>query len=148
MPEWIDDELERVAELHAEQPSEEQVSSSTLRWWDQLGAGIREDVERMRRRDLDGEFLQPSPTCYEVRNGEAGLVLSVELDAEARTVHFDYRSETAQTAAPEGGFLSLRCRGGNRIVAYYADQEMTPDRILRTLLKPVLFPAEPTEEAA
>ena len=148
MPNWIDDELERVAELHAEQPSEEQVSSSVIRWWDQLGAGIRADVERMRRRDLNAEFLQPASTSYEVRNGEAGLVLAVELDAEARTVHFDYRSESEHVAAPEGGFLSLRCRDGSRIVAYYADQEMTPDRILRTLLKPVLFPAEPTEEAA
>lgn len=148
MPEWIDDELARVAELHAEQPGEEQVSQGVLRWWEQLGAGLREDVESLRRRDLEAEFLQPSPTSYEVRNPVAKLVLSVELDAEARTVHFDYRSESDQVAAPEGGFLSLRCRGSNRTVAYYADQEMTPDRILRTLLKPVLFPAEPTEEAA
>ena len=148
MPNWIDDELERVAELHAEKPSKEQVSKSVLRWWDQLGAGLNEDVERMLRRGLNAEFLQPAPICYEVRNGEAGLVLAVELDADARTVHFDYRSESDHTAAPEGGFLSLRCGGGSRIVAYYADQEMTPDRILRTLLKPVLFPAEPTEEAA
>jgi hypothetical protein len=148
MPNWIDDELERVAELHAEQPSEEQVSKSVLRWWEQLGAGIREDIERMRRRDLNAEFRQPVPTCYEVRNPEAGLLLAVDLDAEAHTAHFDYRSESEQVAAPEGGFLSLRCRDGNRIVAFYADQEMTPDRILRTLLKPVLFPAEPTEEAA
>ena len=148
MPKWIDDELERVAELHAEQPSEKQVSQAVLRWWDQLGVGLREDVERLRRHDLDAEFQQPVPTCYEVRNPEAKLVLSVELDAEARTVHFDYRSESDQVAAPEGGFLSLRCRGNNRTVAFYADQEMTSDRTLRTLLKPVLFPAEPTEEAA
>ena len=144
---WIDDELERVAELHAEQPDEEQVSQAVLRWWDQLGNGIREDVERMRRRDLEAEFLVPQAYCYEVRNPQPGLVLAVELDPEARTVHFDYRSEAEQAAAPEGGFLSLRCRG-TRIVAFYADQEMTPDRVLRTLLKPVLFPAEPTEEAA
>jgi hypothetical protein len=148
MPNWIDDELERVAELHAEQPSEQQVSQAAVRWWEQLGAGLREDVDRMRRRDLDAEFLQPQANCYEVRNPEAGLVLSVELDADARTVHFDFRSESEQTAAPEGGFFSLRARGASRIVAFYADQEMTPDRVLRTLLKPVLFPAEPTEEAA
>jgi hypothetical protein len=148
MPNWIDDELERVAELHADQPSDEQVSQAVQRWWDQLGSGIREDVERMRRRDLDAEFLAPQANCYEVRNPAGGLVLSVELDPEARTVHFDYRSESEQAAAPEGGFLSLRCRGAGHVVAFYADQEMTPDRVLRTLLKPVLFPAEPTEEAA
>jgi hypothetical protein len=148
MPEWVDDELERVAELHAGQPAEEQLSQNILQWWEQLGAGIREDVERVRRRDLDAEFSQPHSTCYEVRNPQAALILAVELDPGAHTVHFDYRSESEHTAAPEGGFLSLRPRGSNRIAAFYADQEMTPDRILRTLLKPVLFPAEPTEEAA
>lgn len=148
MPDWIDDELERVAELHAEQPSEERVSQAVLRWWEHLGAGIRDDIDRMRRRDLDAEFMDHQPHCYEVRNPKAGLVLSVELDAEARTVHFDYGSERERAAVPEGGFFSLRCQGSGRIVAFYADQEMTPDRVLRTLLKPVLFPAEPTEEAA
>ena len=146
MPNWIDDELERVAELHAEQLNDEQVSQAVLRWWEQLGNGIREDVERMRRRDLEAEFLAQA-YCYEVRNPQVGLVLSAELDPDARTVHFDYRSESEQAAAPEGGIFSLRSRG-NRVSAFYADQEMTPDRVLRTLLKPVLFPAEPTEEAA
>jgi hypothetical protein len=148
MPEWSDDQLQRVAEMHAGQPAERQADSAVEHWWDQLEAGLREEVERMSRRDLNAAFEQPSPTCYEVHNPDAALVLSVELDAEARTVHFDYRSESEHTAVPEGGFFSLRPRGNVRIAAFYADQEMTPDRLLRTLLKPVLFPAEPTEEAA
>jgi len=148
MSEWSDDQLQRVAEMHAGQPVERQIDSAVRHWWEQLEAGLRDEVERMRRRDLDAGFEQPSSTCYEVRNPEAALVLTVELDAEARTVHFDYRSESELTAAPEGGFFSLRPRGNSRIAAFYADQEMTPDRLLRTLLKPVLLPAEPTEEAA
>ena len=148
MPEWSDDQLQRVAEMHAGQPAERRIDSAVEHWWEQLRAGLREEADRMRRREVDADFEQLSPTCYEVRNPEAALVLAVELDADARTVHFDYRSESEHTAAPEGGFFSLRPRGNNRIVAFYADQEMTPDRLLRTLLKPVLLPAEPTEEAA
>ena len=148
MPHWSDDQLQRVAEMHTGQPGEHSVDLAVQNWWEHLGAGLRDEVERVHRRDLEATFDQPSPTCYEVRNPEAALVLGVEIDAEAHTVHFDYRSESENTAAPEGGFFSLRPRGSTRIAAFYADQEMTPDRLLRTLLKPVLFPAEPTEEAA
>ncbi len=149
MPDWIDDELERIADArNPNPPSDEQIGAAVQRWWKQLADDINGALVRMRGQGFGGEMTTPQENRYEVRNPLDRLTLRIVLDREARTVSFEYHSEAPRVAEPLGGFLSLRPRGQSRVVAFYSDQELSQDQVLRTLLKPVLFPAMPSDEAA
>ncbi len=163
MSEWVDEEFARQQERDGagEPPLDvATVAAALARWWEQLGTGLRQDVERASARAVRAEFLRPAPHQYRVRNLREELALDVLLDLEARNVRFDYTSQKEgdqviepgdgrqpRGLAPEGGILSLRPRAYG-VAVFYSDQHLSAEQLRKTLLKPVLFPEMPSEEAA
>jgi hypothetical protein len=149
---WIEDELEFREELRAgsvPMPSEQECATAVLEWWKWLGEMLKRSVEEAQQRaTVISEFSEPAADTYRVSNPEAGLALNVALDEQIRAARFDYTSSGERAIAPEGGVLTLRPRVHGRIAVYYADQHLHENELMRTLLKPVLFPELPSEEAA
>jgi len=152
MMSWIDEELERRTELMAggaPMPTEQESAAAVQQWWRWLGERLKQSVqEAQERAGLIAESSEPFTNTYRVSNPEAGLALVITLDEQIRAARFDYTSSGERAIAPQGGVLTLRPRSRSRIAVYYADQHLHEDDLLKTLLKPVLFPELPSEEAA
>lgn len=159
---WLDEELDRVEELQlasAPPPSESEAAEAARKWWQWFGEALKRNAEAAQRSGIPADFSEPAPGRYRVANTEAGLAVDLAYDDQIRSVHFDYSSskndvaapEAAPTSAPamspappEGGVLTLRPRGRNRIAAFLSDQHLYEQELMRTVLKPVLFPNLPS----
>ncbi|MBV8207885.1 MAG: hypothetical protein JO041_13930 [Acidobacteria bacterium] len=160
---WLDEELEHVEELRhsSETPSDAQVYSAVRAWWQWFGEALKRNAEEARRHEISAEFSQSATGHYRLANREAGLAADFALDEQIRSVRFDYSSSHPGTpapeaapasapaiagAAPEGGVLTLRPRGAARVAPFLSDQHLHEQELMRTLLKPVLFPDAPSTE--
>jgi hypothetical protein len=159
---WIDEELDREQEAqHASEPapSEQEIAEAVRNWWRWFGEALKRNCEDARQRGIPAELSEPAPERYRVKNSEAGLAADFALDEQIRSVHFDYASSNPKspapeaaptsmpaisTAPPEGGVLTLRPRGRDRVAPFLSDQHLYEQDLMRTLLKPVLFPNVPS----
>ena|SRR5215469_2057755 len=159
---WIDEELDREQEAqHASEPppSEQEIAEAVRSWWRWFGDALRGNSVEAREHAIPVSFSEPAPERYRVANSEAGLAVDFALDQQIRSVHFDYSSSNSDnpapeaaptslpaisTAPPEGGVLTLRPRGRQRVAPYLSDQHLYEQELMRTLLKPVLFPNQPS----
>ncbi|HZU22181.1 MAG TPA: hypothetical protein VE998_05055 [Terriglobales bacterium] len=159
---WIDEELDREHDVqHASQPapSDEQVLEAARAWWQWFGQALKRNADDARQRGIPADFSEPARERYRVSNSEAGLAANFALDEQIRSVRFDYSSSKANMAAPEaaptsapaisnappeGGVITLRPRGSNRVAPFLSDQHLYEHELMRTLLKPVLFPNLPS----
>jgi hypothetical protein len=159
---WIDEELDREQEVqHASEPAptEQEVAEAVRQWWQWFGQALQRNAEDARQRGIPADFSDPAPGRYRVANAEAGLAADFALDDQIHSVRFDYSSsksnvpapEAAPTSAPaisdappEGGVLTLRPRGRSRVAPFLSDQHLYEQDLMRTLLKPVLFPNLPS----
>jgi len=159
---WIDEELDREQEVQhasASPPTEQEIAEALRDWWRWFGDVLQGNCEDAREHAISASFSEPAPERYRVANGEAGLAVDFALDEQIRSVHFDYSSSNSSTlvpeaaptsvpaistAPPEGGVLTLRPRGHHRIAPYLSDQHLYEQELMRTLLKPVLFPNQPS----
>jgi hypothetical protein len=137
-----------VEEVSLEEVSAEEMTANMAQWWTALKEALTEAVERVRDQGINAEVVEAAEGHYRVSNQSAGLDLDVVLDAPDGIVRFSYASPSGKTIAPEGGMLTLRARSGGRIQTFYSDQHLSQEQLLETLLRPVLFPALPSEEAA
>lgn len=159
---WIDEELDRTEALqlaNAPPPSEQEIAEAVRNWWRWFAEALKRNTDDARQHGLTADFTEPAPERYRVSNPEAGLAADFALDEQIRSVHFDYSSSNSNnpapeaapasgpaisTSAPEGGVLTLRPRGRNRVAAFLSDQQLYENELMRTLLKPVLFPNLPS----
>ena len=163
MADWTDDELDRrgaegaTAELtnaelanaiSPEEISAEEMTANVAQWWKALKEALKEAVARVRDQGINAEVVEEAEGHYRVSNHSVGLCLDIMLDAPDGIVRFSYASPSAKTIAPEGGMLTLRARTGGRIQTFYSDQHLDQEQLLETVLRPVLFPALPSEETA
>jgi hypothetical protein len=150
MTDWLDEELERQAaeQKPSVEVSGEEISRRTQQWWASLKESLQQDVERAAARGIDADLSEPEEGHIRVSNHSAGIDLDVFLDEPDGNVRFGYVAHGARAIAPEGGILTLRSRSAGRIQPFYSDQHLSREQLRETLLKPVLFPAMPTEEAA
>jgi hypothetical protein len=145
---WIDEEFELLEEMRQNgglAPTPADVAASVQRWWDSLKQAIQQDLEVVRQRGITADFSALDADHLRVRNGEAGISVDVVLDPEARNVKFDFTSDANRGGAPEGGIFSLRPRSSGNVQAFYSDEHVNREKVVETLLKPVLFPTIPTE---
>ena len=147
---WIDEELDRIEELRAAEaphPTEQEIASAVARWWQWLGEALRRNVALAQEHGLNAALSEAGRNRYRISSSESNLAVDVVLDQQIRSVRFDYGSLNGSSTAPEGGIITLRPRGRNRIAAYISDQQLNEQDLMRTLLKPVLFPTLPSDEA-
>ena len=149
-PNWIEEELQRrtqrgpeplddtARELHFQKAA--QVS------WDRLMSEVRADVDEFNHGAGGAEFTQSCALVFRVARGP--LTLTVVADLAGHDIHYDYQSEDARAAAPEGGILSLRLSRYGRVDIFSADERLTEEETRRMLLEPVLFPAEASTETS
>ena len=147
---WVDEELERVEELRAASapdPSEQEIAAAVRDWWRWLGDALKRSVAQAREVGaINADLSEPFSNAYRVSNSEAGLAVVIELDEQIRAARYDYSAADQGGKAPEGGVLTLRPRGRGRIATFLADRQLHEQDLMRTLLKPVLFPELPSEE--
>jgi hypothetical protein len=159
---WIDEELDREQEVqHAAEPlpSEQEVAASVQAWWRWFGDALKRNCEDARGRGIPADFSEPKAGRFRVSNSEPGLAADFALDEQIRSVRFDYSSSNPNTPAPEaapssapaisnappeGGVLTLRPRGRNRVAPFLSDQHLYEQDLMRTLLRPVLLPNLPS----
>ena len=147
---WIDEEFDRMEELRAADappPTEQEVASAVARWWQWLGEALRRNVKTAQEHGLSAELSEPGANHYRIASPESNLAVDLVLDQQIRGARFDYASSNGSSTPPEGGIITLRPRGRNRIAAYISDQQLHEQDLMRTLLKPVLFPTLPSDEA-
>jgi hypothetical protein len=147
---WVEEELERLEELRAAsapEPSEQEIAAAVRDWWRWLGESLKRSVGQARELGaISAEVSEPFSNAYRVANSEAGLAAVIELDEQIRAARFDYSASNQGGNAPEGGVLTLRPRGRGRIATFFADRQLHEQELMRTLLKPVLFPDLPSDE--
>lgn len=159
---WIDEELDREQEAqHAAEPppTDQEIVEAVRDWWQWFGGALKHNAEAAHERGIPADFSEPAPERYRVSNSEAGLAADFALDEQIRSVRFDYSSSNSKVAAPEvaptsapaistappeGGVLTLRPRGRSRVAPYLSDRQLFEQDLMRTLLKPVLFPNLPS----
>jgi len=145
---WLDQELARLHKPGRVAPEAAARSEGVIAaWWRRLADVLRRDIDRANAAGIGADFSREGDTTYRVRNAAAGLELETTLDRSAQNVIFNYRSTAQNASAPEGGILSLRQERG-AVRPYYSDQELNDAQLSETLLKPVLFPALPSDEVA
>jgi hypothetical protein len=145
---WIDDEFELMEDIRAEgreEPSPVDVAAAVHRWWRGLRETLERDLKAAAQRGVAGDLSAPDDDHYRIHSAESGITVDLELDPDARTVRFDFTSGGSRGGAPEGGIFSLRPRPSGNVHAFYADQQISRDKVSETVLKPVLFPTVPTE---
>ena len=146
---WIDEELDRMEELRsasAPEPSEQEIAAAVRAWWAWLGEALKRSIAQARELGaITADISEPFTSSYRV-SSEAGLAVEITLDDQIRAARFEYSASKAGAIAPEGGVITLRPRGRGRIAAFYADQQLHEQELMRTLLKPVLFPTLPSDE--
>jgi hypothetical protein len=147
---WIEEELERVEELRgasAPEPSEQEIAAAVRDWWRWLGEALKRSIGQARELGaISADVSEPFSNTYRVSNNEAGLAVVITLDEQIRAARYDYSAASQGGKAPEGGVLTLRPRGRGRIATFLADRQLHEQELMRTLLKPVLFPDLPSEE--
>ena len=147
---WVDEELERMEELRAAsapEPSEQEIASAVRDWWRWLGEALKRSIGQARELGaISAEVSEPFSNAYRVANSEAGLAIVIELDEQIGAARFDYSAADQGGKAQEGGMLTLRPRGRGHIATFLADRQLHEQELMRTLLKPVLFPDLPSEE--
>jgi len=74
-----------------------------------------------------------------ISNPAAHIAALVTADMSAQTIQYTYEPESADSAVPEGGVLSLR-PSEHWVELYSADQRLTSDQARQLILEPLLFP--------
>src|SRR5690242_20503569 len=146
---WLDQELSRLQSAGDTGTSASVTHSAgaIATWWRRLGDVLQRYVDRANDAGVASDLTRNADNTYRVSNAAAGLALEITLDPATQKLVFNYRSTASDASAPEGGIMSLREERG-AIRPYYSDQELNDAQISETLLKPVLFPALPSDEIA
>jgi len=143
-PNWIEEEFQRrtqgglgtldetARELHFQKMAQTS--------WERLMNEVRTDVEEFKRTGGEAEFSQTSALVFRV--ARPPLTLVVAADLANHNIHYEYQSDDARAAAPEGGIFSLRRSRYGRADIYSADERLTDEEARRMLLEPVLFPED------
>lgn len=144
---WVEDEYQNRSRMQPEQTesaSELRFESREQRKWNELTAGLEQDVKEYQRVGGSANFDRVSDTQVRVSNARSGIAVLLNADLEAHMIHYNYESESERTAVPEGGVLSLRSSDAGAEL-YSSDQRLNSDEARRLVLEPLLFPRAPLQ---
>ena len=144
---WIREEFVKQRgenEPGTESRAEEHFEACEQRAWAELAGRLEQDVEEYRRLSAGAELQQISEFQCRIANTTSGIAVVVTADLAAHTIRYAYGPEKDQTAAPEGGILSLRS-AGDSVELYSADQRVSSEQARRLILEPLLFPPKDEE---
>ncbi len=139
---WVEGELKKE-EARPPESREPQPPASLSNWYERFKAHLQQDVNEYNRdRGGSAEIAVPDHQAV-VLNRTAGVRGAFTVDLELQQVRSEYSALRPDVAVPEGEIFTLRFEDG-RLAIFSADQEISEDALREELLKPVLFPEEPS----
>lgn len=139
---WVEGELKKE-EARSPQRTQSQPPAALSNWYGGFKAHLEQDVSEYNRDRGGAAEVAVADHEAVVLNRVAAVRGAFRVDLDLQQVRSEYTALRPDVAVPEGEIFTLRFEDG-RLAIFSADQEITEEALREELLKPVLFPEEPS----